>query len=299
MDPTIMGALIGGVLATIGGVLGGIVTGWFTLRANQQSLAHEARREERERGLHFRQEQLSQFYGPVLACMEELEECWQLLSDADKNVEAFAEAHRDKHLLSVLAVDKKKAVIEYKQYLYSREVDVFTKIKEIFISQFGLAEPSTKENYRTVVRFIENRNIINVTERKLDITFTGEDVSGLRGRIASLFQNLIDINAQIRSQLESGEPRPISQESYNSPESKSPHLSGKFFSNLPEESFKPAAALATTGASDMSPKESTLAPDKSVAGKNWPGRYTLLANKGSFQVPARAPEGSTKDVSKP
>jgi len=27
MDPTILGALIGGILATIGGVLGGIVTG--------------------------------------------------------------------------------------------------------------------------------------------------------------------------------------------------------------------------------------------------------------------------------
>ena len=65
MDPTILGAVIGGVLATIGGVLGGIVTGWFTLMANKQSLDHEAKREERERSLGFRQEQLSQFYGPV------------------------------------------------------------------------------------------------------------------------------------------------------------------------------------------------------------------------------------------
>src|SRR5271156_6771477 len=202
MDPTILGAVIGGVLATIGGVLGGIVTGWFTLMANKQSLAHEAKREERERSLSFRQEQLSQFYGPVLACMEELEESWQLLFEADKNVETFLEAHKDKHPADESLVDKKKAVLEYKQYLYAREVAVFNKIKEIFIAHFGLSEPSTKVNYRTVVRFIENRNIINVTERKLDITFTGEATSGLRDKIASLFQNLIDISGQIRSQLE-------------------------------------------------------------------------------------------------
>jgi hypothetical protein len=296
MDPTVLGALIGGVLATIGGLLGGIVTGWFTLRANEQSLAHSARREERERGLHFRQEQLSSFYGPVLACMEELEECWQLLFDADKNVEAFAEAHRDKHLLGVLAIDKKKAVIEYKQYLYSREVAVFTKIKEIFISHFGLAEASTKANYRDVVRFIENRNIINVTERKLDITFTGEDVSGLRGRIASLFDNLIDINAQIRAQLESGEPKPITQIT------KTPNtvlnMPGNFMTRVSEESLEPAAVLAENSTAEVQPKEESFAPlpEKSLTGKNWPGRYTLLANKGSLGLTTKPPASPGKEI---
>src|SRR6516162_89423 len=121
MDPTVLGALIGGVLATIGGVLGGIVTGWFTLMANKQSLAQQATREERERGLAFRREQLSNFYGPVLACMEELEESWQLLFDADKNVEKYLAAHRDKHPNDVFLKDKQNAVVEYKQYLYARE----------------------------------------------------------------------------------------------------------------------------------------------------------------------------------
>src|ERR1700735_3838516 len=128
MDPPGLGAVIGGVLATIGGVLGGIVTGWFTLMANKQSLAHEAKREERERSLSFRQEQLSQFYGPVLACMEELEESWQLLFEADKSVERFLETHRDKHPADGFLKDKQKAVLEYKQYLYGREVEGFQKI---------------------------------------------------------------------------------------------------------------------------------------------------------------------------
>src|SRR5262249_49130196 len=141
----------------------------------------------------------------------ELEESWQLLHDANRNVERYSKAFSDRH---PLLIEKQKALVEYKQYLYAREVAVFNKIKEIFISNFGLAEPSTKENYRTVVRFIENRNIINITDRKLDITYTGEDSSGLRDRIASLFQNLIDINAQIRSQVESGEPKPIVQVSH-------------------------------------------------------------------------------------
>src|SRR5277367_99631 len=207
-DSTITAALIGGLMATIGGVLGGAVTGWYTLRSNWQSLQHATKREERERGLAFRQQQLSRFYGPVLACMEELEESWQLLHEANRNVERYSKTFSDRH---PLLTEKQKALVEYKQYLYAREVAVFSKIKEIFISNFGLAEPSTKENYRTVVRFIENRNIINVTDRKLDITFTGEDASGLRGRIASLFQNLIEINSQIRNQLENGEPKPITQ----------------------------------------------------------------------------------------
>jgi len=284
MDPTVLGAVIGGVLATIGGVLGGIVTGWFTLMANKQSLSHEARREERERSLSFRREQLSQFYGPVLACMEELEESWQLLFEADKSVERFLEAHREKNPADGFLKDKQKAVLEYKQYLYAREVAVFNKIKEIFISHFGLAEPSTKENYRTVVRFIENRNIIDVTERKLDITFTGEDASGLRGRIAALFQNLIEINSQIRKQLENGEPKPITQIS-------SEHSGA----SLPQYSFEPAvmAGQVETNSEinpetkNLQPKENTVvpAPEKEIsARKNWPGRYTLLTNKASLDA---------------
>jgi hypothetical protein len=292
MDPTILGAVIGGVLATIGGVLGGIVTGWFTLMANKQSLAHEARREERERSLSFRQEQLSQFYGPVLACMEELEESWQLLFEADKSVERFLEAHRDRHPADDFLKDKQKAVLEYKQYLYAREVAVFNKIKEIFISHFGLAEPSTKENYRTVVRFIENRNIIDVTERKLDITFTGEDASGLRGRIASLFQNLTEINSQIRNQLENGEPKPITQITSE--------LSG---ASLPLYSFEPVAMPNEPEANNVQIKEQAIAPtpEKVISGrKNWPGRYTLLTNKATLDAaiaaavrPEIEPSGST------
>ncbi len=307
MDPTILGALIGGVLATIGGVLGGIVTGWFTLMANKQSLSHEAKREERERSLGFRQEQLSQFYGPVLACMEELEESWQLLFEADKSVERFLETHRDKHSdkhpAGGFLKDKQKAVLEYKQYLYAREVAVFNKIKEIFISHFGLAEPSTKENYRTVVRFIENRNIINVTEGKLDITFTGEDASGLRGRIASLFQNLIEINSQIRNQLENGEPKPITQ---LSPECSDASLAdndaGQLLPPLPQYSFEPAAIAGQpeTKTNNVQPKEKAIVPtqEKGIsARKNWPGRYTLLTHKASLDVTLTATGRSETDGS--
>jgi hypothetical protein len=299
MDPTILGALIGGVLATIGGVLGGIVTGWFTLRANQQSLAHEATREERERGLAFRQEQLSQFYGPVLACMEELEESWQLLFDADKNVEKYMATHRDKHPADGFLMDKQKAVVQYKQYLYAREVDVFNKIKEIFISHFGLAEPSTKENYRAVVRFIENRNIINVTERKLDITFTGEDASGLRNRIAALFQNLIDINSQIRNQLESGEPKPIVQSSPEAPHESLVQGSDKQrLAPLSQRSFEPPKQAQAPQVGDSQPQERAVASgqEKKVTSRqNWPGRYTLLANKASLAATHTTPQPGEVD----
>ncbi|PWT96245.1 MAG: hypothetical protein C5B53_10040 [Candidatus Melainabacteria bacterium] len=277
MDPAVLGALIGGVLATIGGVLGGIVTGWYTLMANKQSLAHEARREERERGLAFRREQLSQFYGPVLACMEELEESWQLLFDADKHVETFLAAHRGKHPSGEFLLDKQNAVVEYKQYLYAREVAVFNKIKEIFISHFGLAEPSTKENYRAVVRFIENRNIINVTERKLDITFTGEDASGVRNRIAYLFQNLIEINTQIRNQLESGEPKPIIQVASELPSNSLPA----------KEVLTPATQPSFVVAGERQTATKQPAPanqvNKTPTRQNWPGRYTLLSNKASVE----------------
>lgn len=285
MDPTVLGALIGGVLATIGGVLGGIVTGWFTLRANQQSLAHEATREERERGLAFRQEQLSQFYGPVLACMEELEESWQLLFDADKNVEKYLATHQDKHLADGFLKEKQKAVVEYKQYLYAREVAVFNKIKEVFISHYGLAEPSTRDHYRAVVRFIENRNIINVTERKLDITFTGEDASGLRNRIAALFQNLIDINSQIRNQLESGEPKPIVEPSPEAvEESFPPDTSEQVLPAFSQQSFVPPEKADAPQAGDSQPQEKavTTGQQKITSRQNWPGRYTLLANKASL-----------------
>jgi hypothetical protein len=289
MDPTVLGALIGGVLATIGGLLGGIVTGWFTLMANKQSLAHEATREERERGLAFRREQLSQFYGPVLACMEELEESWQLLFDADKLVEKFSATHPDMHISGEFLMDKQKAVVEYKQYLYSREVAVFNKIKEIFISHFGLAEPSTKENYRAVVRFIENRNIINVTERKLDITFTGEDASGVRNRIASLFQNLIDINSQIRNQLESGEPKPIIQVipevTVSSPVVKADNV----LPPVPQPSFVVAGERQTA---TKLPAVTADRVNKAGARQNWPGRYTLLSNKASLEAAMAAAQSA-------
>jgi hypothetical protein len=299
MDPTVLGALVGGILATIGGVLGGMVTGWFTHQATKQSLAHEEKKEERERGLVFRREQLSQFYGPALACMEELEECWQLLFDADKSVERYTEMNREKHSIGGF-LEKKKAVLEYKQYLYAREVAVFTKIKEIFITHFGMAEPSTKEHYRAVVRFIENRNIINVTDRKLDITFTGEDVSGLRGRIASLFQNLIDINDQIRSQVESGEPKPISQPSNEiSGEELAPGDAGYLLSTLTEQSLEQTSVVAEVEAKDLPPLKETSMPagqGKATAARFWPGRYTLLANKGSLNLPPKAPDAPAKDT---
>lgn len=301
MDPSILGALIGGVLATVGALLGGIVTGWYTLMANKQSLSHASDREERERGLAFRQEQLSQFYGPVLACMEELEECWQLLFDADKNVEEFLQSHRDQMPKQGALMDKQQAVLEYKQYLYSREVTVFSKIKEIFISHFGYAEPSTKENYRSVVRFIENRNIINVTERKLDITFTGEDVSGLRDRIASLFRNLIDINAQIRNQLETGDPKPITQPVtevaaplFVTPATKEAAQDIRPFISARQLNV---SKLATTG--NQSQKSVVATPQESKASdrRNWPGRYTLLGNKASLGLAESAAEQSAKDNS--
>jgi len=294
MDPTILGALIGGIMATVGGVLGGVVTGWFALKSNQQSLVHEAKREERERGLAFRQQQLSQFYGPAQACMEELEESWQLLFDANKNVERFSEAHPERHPKDALLADKQKAVLEYKQYLYAREVAVFNKIKEIFISNFGLAEPSTKENYRTVVRFIENRNIINITERKLDITFTGEATSGLRDKIASLFQNLIDISGQIRSQLEAGEPKPIVQITPEHPATSFASSSDEqLVSPLPQQSAGPAAIASQPETKIEQTEETAPAPkqERKIPGRqNWPGRYTLLANKDSLDSIAKAAE---------
>jgi hypothetical protein len=271
--------------------------------SNKQSLAHDAKREERERGLAFRQDQLSQFYGPVLACMEELEESWQLLFDADKNVENYLKTHKDKHPTAGAFIDKQNAVIEYKQYLYTREVAVFSKIKEIFISHYGLAEPSTRENYRAVVRFIENRNIINVTERKLDITFTGEDTSGLRNRIAALFRNLIDINEQIRNQLESGEPKPIVQ---LNPE-RSAVLAA---TNTPEqlpfpqaiESFEPAKVASESKPNAVQPIAQSVATmqRKNLTGRqNWPGRYTLLANKATFATPAAGAPPSANEESSP
>jgi len=295
-DSTITAALIGGLMATIGGVLGGAVTGWYTLRSNWQSLQHATKREERERGLAFRQQQLSQFYGPVLACMEELEESWQLLHEANRNVERYSKTFSDRH---PLLTEKQKALVEYKQYLYAREVAVFSKIKEIFISNFGLAEPSTKENYRTVVRFIENRNIINVTDRKLDITYTGEDASGLRDRIASLFQNLIDINEQIRSQIENGEPKPITQVSHERTGASIVPSVEELVEAIPESTI-------TTGPIGKPPepikekaKEPALATTQNrIARQNWPGRYTLLANKDSLTpiTKAKVADPAAKDA---
>jgi len=281
-DPTITAALLGGLMATIGGVLGGAVTGWYTLRSNWQSLQHETKREERERGLSFRQQQLSQFYGPVLACMEELEESWQLLHDANRNVERYSKTFSDRH---PLLTEKQKALVEYKQYLYAHEVAVFNKIKEIFISNFGLAEPSTKENYRTIVRFIENRNMITITDRKLGITYTGEDASGLRDRIASLFQNLIDINAQIRSQVENGEPKPIIQVSHErSAASFVPANAEELMGAIPESSVTTAPIGKPPEKSKEPSKEAALSTtaQNRIARQNWPGRYTLLANKDSL-----------------
>ncbi len=297
MDGSILGALIGGILATVGGLLGGIVTGWYTLRANRQSLEHAAQREERERGLAFRREQLSDFYGPVLACMEELEECWQLLFEADKNVEQFLRKQRDAGNTNEMVLDKQKAVLEYKQYLYGREVTVFNKIKDIFISHFGLAEPSTKENYRTVVRFIENRNIITVTERKLDISFTGEDASGLRDRLGSLFQNLSDINTQIRVQLETGEPKPITQFVNNEPapkpsspgepekESASP-LTAPVSARTRRQTLSDALVVHSATLTDelLKPTQPLSQDQKNSERQNWPGRYTLLTNKRDLET---------------
>lgn len=281
-DPTITAALLGGLLATIGGVLGGAITGWYTLRSNWQSLQHATKREERERGLAFRQQQLSQFYGPVLACMEELEESWQLLHEANRNVEKYSKTFSDRH---PLLTEKQKALVQYKEYLYAREVAVFNKIKDIFISNFGLAEPSTKENYRTVVRFIENRNIINVTERKLDITYTGEDTSGVRDRIASLFQNLIDINAQIRSQVENGEPKPIVQPSHERVgASLVPDNAEELVKALPKLSAQPATpAQRAEAIKEQSKAEARPTIPSRSSRQNWPGRYTLLANKDSLE----------------
>ena len=231
--------------------------------------------------------------------MEELEESWQLLFEADKNVEKFLEAHRDKHPGNGFLQDKQKAVLEYKQYLYTREVDVFNKIKEIFISHFGLAEPSTKENYRTVVRFIENRNIINVTERKLDITFTGEDASGLRGRIAALFQNLIEINSQIRHQLENGEPKPIIQlNPEHAEQSIASNDTAQLLSSLPQYAFESATIESQPETVNMQVEEKVIAATqekRSPGRKNWPGRYTLLTNKASLDTLATEISSSPGD----
>lgn len=190
-------------------MLGGVVTGWYTLRANKQMLEHESEREERERQLSFRKEQLDRFYGPALACMEELEECWHLLFEAEKSVEQFRAKHLEQKGSDDLLQEKKRAVLAYKQYLYEREVTVFNKVKDIFVDNFGLAEVSTKDKYRVVVRFIENRNIIRITEKQLDLSFTGEDTSGIREKLGLLFDNLDKLSSQIRQQIERGEPKPL------------------------------------------------------------------------------------------
>jgi len=235
--------------------------------------------------------------------MEELEESWQLLFDADKNVEIFLQKHQDKNPAQRFLMDKQQAVLEYKQYLYAREVTVFNKIKEIFISHFGLAEPSTRENYRAVVRFIENRNIINVTERKLDITFTGEDVSGLRDRIASLFRNLTDINSQIRNQLESGEPRtitPLSTEASTTPLTTS-HSEKSTPAILRFDPTKPVLNEDKPETSNVQSKEKDIAfsPGQKTSNRqNWPGRYTLLTNKASLDLTHISEDLTKKDASK-
>jgi hypothetical protein len=294
MDPTILAGLIGGILATVGAVLGGIVTGWFALKSNQQSLFHTAKREERERGLAFRQQQLSQFYGPAQACMEELEESWQLLHEANKNVERFSQTQPEQDPSNPLLTEKQKAVIDYKRYLYTKEVTVFNKIKDIFTSNFGLAEPSTKLNYRSVVRFIENRNIIEITHRKLDITFTGEASSGLREKIASLYRNLIDINGQIRSQLETGEPQPIVEPLHETAAESSsvpvPTIDEQQWISAPQKSlFDLSAELPNAKTRTRTSEEIAVAPSAEVAvptgRQQWPGRYTLLANKDSLDKP--------------
>lgn len=289
MDPTISAGIIGGILATVGAVLGGIVTGWYALKSNQQSLSHATKREERERGLAFRHQQLSQFYGPAQACMEELEESWQLLHEANKNVERFSQTQPDQDQSNPLLTEKQKAVIEYKRYLYTKEVTVFNKIKEIFTSNFGLAEPSTKGNYRSVVRFIENRNIIEITQRKLDITFTGEASSGLREKIASLYRNLIDINTQIRSQLEAGEPQPIIAPLHETPVENSiasaPTIDvEQSISNQPQQFFGAGEEQPKASAGPFEEKAIVRSAEITVPSgrQQWPGRYTLLANKDSL-----------------
>ncbi len=152
-----------------------------------------------------------------------------------------------------------------------------------------------------MVRFIENRNIINVTERKLDITFTGEDASGLRGRIASLFQNLIEINSQIRNQLENGEPKPIIQ---LNPEHAGESLAGsdtaQLLSSPPPYSFEPAPIVSQPETDKMQLEEKVIAAtrDKMVSSrKNWPGRYTLLTNKASLDALATKTSSSETDYS--
>ena len=262
MDSGALDAVIGGVLAIGGGLLGGMVTGWYTLMSNKQSLEHESKREERERQLSFRREQLEMFYGPILACMEELEECWYLLFEAERSVQEFLARHRGDETVEGVLQSKQTAVLAYKQYLYDREVTVFNRVKEIFVEKFGLAEPSTKEKYRAVVRFIENRNIIRVTEKQLDLTFTGEDASGIRDELALLFDNLVDLSARIRRQIELGDPRPLEEDDS---------------SRTHDISAGAASALNLEKAPSYGREESTRSDSHDGdSTRHWAGRYTLL-----------------------
>jgi hypothetical protein len=113
----------------------------------------------------------------------------------------------------------------------------------------------------------------------------------LRDKIASLFENLADINSQIRNQLENGEPKPITQPNYDpSGASFVPENVEALISPPPQPVVAPSPVNLEQTYSNQ-PKEKPIANtsgNRIPAKQNWPGRYTLLANKDSLDLTAKA-----------
>lgn len=208
MDATVLGALIG-----IGAsAIGGITTGWFTLRANRENLHAQSLEQKAQREHVFRCEQLALVYGPILAQLEELNECWQLYTDTEKNVTDYIATHQGKKSISDdILTTPMDGALDYKEYLCKQEIAVLENIKKTMIQNFGLCEVTTRKYYRVVVRFIENRKIIEVSRCKLDLSFTGEisNTSTIREDLESFKTDVEKILLRLRMEIEKAKLKTI------------------------------------------------------------------------------------------
>jgi hypothetical protein len=119
----------------------------------------------------------------------------------------------------------------------------------------------------------------------------------LRDRLGSLFQNLSDINTQIRVQLETGEPKPITQFVNNEPapkpsspgepekESASP-LTAPVSARTRRQTLSDALVVHSATLTDelLKPTQPLSQDQKNSERQNWPGRYTLLTNKRDLET---------------
>jgi hypothetical protein len=125
----------------VGGLIGMFISNWMTTR-----------RETAARAVQFREQQLAQFYGPLLALHNEIRARSELRLKLQK-------AANDLHVNAMPHAESGKTVLanvqDENETLRNILIPTYHEMIKVFRDKMWLAEPETREHFKNLIEFVD------------------------------------------------------------------------------------------------------------------------------------------------